>query len=150
MITTVTYTLTPVGGGDAVIFSFTDLDGDGSAPPTIVNGVLVANTSYTGVLSLLNETETPAEDIGEEVKAEATDHQFFFIQEGTLDATITYVDEDENGNPLGLSTTIDTGEASSGELAITLKHLPKKPNNGTLVDAGGVTDVQVIFDVTIQ
>ena len=29
LITTVTYTLTPVSGGDPVIFSFRDLDGDG-------------------------------------------------------------------------------------------------------------------------
>jgi hypothetical protein len=150
LITTVIYTLTPVGGGDDVVFSFTDLDGEGSTPPSIVNGMLLANTSYTGVLSVLNETVSPAEDIGEEVLAEATDHQFFFISEGTLAATIVYVDEDVNGNPLGLSTTLDTGDASSGELMITLKHLPKKPNNGTLADAGGVTDVQVIFDVSIQ
>ncbi len=150
LITTVIYTLTPVGGGDAVIFSFTDLDGDGSTPPTIVNGMLSVNTSYTGAISLLNETENPAEDIGEEVENEATDHQFFFIPQATLDATISYADEDANGNPLGLSTTLETGDISSGELVITLKHLPKKPNNGTLADAGGVTDVQVIFTVTIQ
>ncbi len=149
LITTVTYTLTPVGG-DVVVFSFQDLDGDGSNPPVITNGILAANTSYTGVLSILNETEIPAEDIGEEVADESDEHQFFYVHEASLNTTITYADEDVNGNPLGLETSLQTGDASTGELVITLKHQPKKPNNGTLVDAGGVTDVQVFFTVTIQ
>lgn len=150
LITTVTYTLTPLGGGDAVVFSFKDLDGDGSNAPVIVNGILNANTSYAGVLSILNETETPPEDIGEEVENEADEHQFFYIPEAALNTTITYDDTDSNGNPLGILTAIETGDASTGELVITLKHKPNKPNNGTLVDAGGVTDIQVFFTVTVQ
>lgn len=150
LITTVIYTLTPSGGGDAVIFSFKDLDGDGSNPPVVVNGILTANTSYNGIIRILNETETPAEDIGEEVENESDEHQFFYMPEATLNTTISYADTDINGNPLGLLTTLETGDASTGELVITLKHKPKKPNNGTLVDAGGVTDIQVFFTVTIQ
>ena len=126
------------------------MDGEGSNPPTVVNGVLAANTTYTGVLSLLNETVTPPENIGEEIETEAEDHQFFFALNETVNATIDYADEDGNGNPLGMATSFVTGDVSTGALVITLKHLPTKPNNGTLEDAGGVTDVQVNFDITIQ
>jgi hypothetical protein len=150
LITTVIYTLTPIAGGDEVVFSFKDLDGDGSNPPEIINGILAANSSYTGVLSILNETETPPEDIGEEVEDESDEHQFFLLHDGTLEATISYEDTDVNGNPLGLETSLETGDASTGELIITLKHQPKKPNNGTLTDAGGITDIEVKFTVVIQ
>ena len=150
LITTVIYTLTPVAGGDPVVFSFQDLDGEGSTPPVIINGTLNANTVYNGELSLLNETTTPPEDIGAEVGEESEDHQFFFAHEGSLAINVLYADTDTNGDPLGLLTTLETGVASAGELVITLKHLPKKPNNGTLADAGGVSDVEVVFSVTIQ
>lgn len=150
LITTVTYTLTPIAGGDPVIFSFQDLDGEGSTPPLITNGILDANTLYSGVLTILNETTIPPEDIGEEVNEESEDHQVFYIPEGALVISIDYDDADPNGNPLGMKTSLETGTASTGELVITLKHLPKKPNDGTLNDAGGVSDVEVIFVVTIQ
>jgi hypothetical protein len=64
--------------------------------------------------------------------------------------TITKTDVDSGNNPLGLSTTVDTGSAGTGSLTIVLKHEPKKPNNGTVADAGGQTDVEVTFDVTVQ
>ena len=146
LITTVTYTLT---GPNTIVMTFTDLDGEGGAAPTItVSGDLVANSTYTGSLVLLNETESPAEDITAEISAEADEHEFFFTN--TLGLTITKTDVDSGNNPLGLSTTIDTGSAGTGSLTVVLKHEPKKPNNGTVADAGGNTDVEVTFDVTVQ
>lgn len=152
LITTLTYTLTPVGGGDAVIFSFQDLDGDGGNDPIITTGVLKENTNYSGALELLNETETPPGDITSEVEEEGVDHQFFFIVEGDAEgnAQINYEDEDANGNPLGLVTTLATTNASTGTLSIVLRHQPLKPNDGSLVDAGGETDIQVTFNLEIQ
>jgi len=150
LITTVIYTLTPVGGvGDDVVFSFQDLDGDGPSVPVIEEGTLAANTTYTGTIKFLNELETPVEDITTEVIEEGYEHQVFYIQTGSS-ASIAYDDEDDNGYPLGVYTTLETGDASTGTLIITLRHEPKKPNNGTLTDAGGETDVQVTFDITIQ
>ena len=152
LITTMTYTLTPVGGGDAVIFNFQDLDGDGGNDPVITNGVLKTNTTYNGVISLLNETETPAGNITAEVEAEGEHHQFFYSIEGAASTTteITYNDEDVNGNPVGISTSFTTTSASTGTLNIVLRHEPLKPNDGNLVDAGGQTDIQVTFDLDIQ
>ena len=72
VITTMTITLTPQGGGTAIILESRDLDGDGPNPPEVtVSGNLMASTSYNGVIVLLNETETPPENITEEVEEEA-------------------------------------------------------------------------------
>ena len=46
------------------------VDGDGGDPPVITTEPLQANTDYTAALRLLNETETPPEEITEEVEAE--------------------------------------------------------------------------------
>ena len=148
VITTLTYTLTPVGGGDVVTFYFQDLDGDGGNNPIITSKPLKANTTYNGSIVLLNETETPAEDITDEVKDEDEDHQFFY--NAGSNAQITYKDEDEDGNPVGILTSLSTGESSTGTLTIVLRHEPLKPNDGTLTDAGGETDIEVEFDLVIQ
>ncbi len=148
LITTMTYTLTPVDGGDVVTFYFQDLDGDGGNNPIITSGVLTANTTYNGVLTLLNETESPAGDISAEVKKEGEHHQFFF--DANANAQITYQDEDVNGNPLGLLTSLSSGEISTSTLGIVLRHQPLKPNDGSLLDAGGQTDIQVTFDLIIE
>ena len=71
LITTVIYTLSPSEGND-VVFTYKDLDGDGSGQPEITNGTLAANTTYTGTVQFLNELETPAEDITEEVEEESS------------------------------------------------------------------------------
>ena len=74
LITTVNYTLTSSDGQDVVLLSFVDLDGDGENQPTIMGGTLSANTVYTGSIELLNEAESPAEDITEEVQEEDDEH----------------------------------------------------------------------------
>ena len=55
-----------------------DLDGDGANPPIVSTDTLAANTSYDGMIELLNESTSPAEDVTSEVQAEGEDHQFFF------------------------------------------------------------------------
>lgn len=154
LITTLTYTLTPTAGGTAVVFSFQDLDGDGGGTPVITNGTLMANTTYSGTLQLLNETENPAENITDEVADEAEEHQLFYIIGNGLNAQIAYDDADGNGNPVGISTVVNTGDASTGTLTITLRHEPDKSasgvSGGDISNAGGETDIEVTFDVTVQ
>ncbi len=154
LITTLEFTLTPEGGGSSVVFSFTDLDGDGGDAPVIVNGTLEDSTSYTGTLVLLNETEDPAEDITEEVEEEDAEHQFFFTVSSGLNLEVTYDDMDDNGNPVGIASIVETLEASSGTLTILLRHEPDKDAEGVAdgdpSNAGGETDIQVTFDVTIE
>jgi len=151
VITTMTVTLTPQEGGAAITLQSQDLDGDGpNAPVVTVSGNLASNTSYDGTIVLLNETETPAEDITEEVAEEAEDHQFFFNVAGGLDATASYEDLDGDGNPLGIEFTLSAGGAGNGTLTITLRHEPKKPNDGSLADAGGETDIAQTFDLSVE
>lgn len=147
VITTLTVTLTE--GTNTVTLQTRDLDGDGPDAPVITTGTLAANTTYAGAIVLLNETETPADNITLEVAEEDDEHQFFFSTSGAITST-AYADEDGDGNPLGLSFTLTTGDAGSGVLQITLRHEPKKPNDGTLADAGGETDIAQSFNVTVE
>ncbi|GAA0713763.1 hypothetical protein GCM10009430_05980 [Aquimarina litoralis] len=156
VITTMTVTLT--AGTDVVTLTSRDLDGpDGpNAPVVEVSGSLAANTTYTGAIELLNESETPAEEINEEIEEEADEHQFFFEVAGTLNATAAATDTEADyppltgTNPVGLAFELVTTVASTGSLTITLRHMPTKPNDGTLADAGGDTDIAQSFDLTIE
>lgn len=148
VITTLTVTLD--SGSDTVVMQYQDLDGDGPDAATVtVSGSLSANTTYDGSIILLNETESPAENITEEIEEEDLDHQFFYTVGSGLDVAAEYGDADSQGNPLGLSFILNTGMASSGGLTFTLRHEPNKPNTG-LENAGGETDIEVTFDVTVE
>lgn len=147
IITTMTVTLTSANG--SATLQSQDLDGDGPNAPVVTADNLSANTTYTGSIVLLNETETPAEDITEEVEEEADEHQFFFGLSGSL-SEVTYSDTDEDGNPVGIEFELTTGDSGSGTITITLRHEPTKPNDGTLADAGGETDIAQTFSVTVE
>lgn len=153
VITTLRYTLTADSVGIPIVLSFQDLDGDGGNAPVISGGTLAANTTYTASLELLNEIASPAENITDEIAAEAEAHQFFF--QTTLNGlTVNYDDADADGNPIGIATTVTTGNAESGTLTIILRHEPSKTAtgvaNGDLTNAGGETDIQVTFTVDVQ
>lgn len=153
VITTLKYALTPNGGGQSVELSFKDLDGDGGNAPVIIGGTLEANKTYTGVLTLLNEQESPAENVTEEIQEENKDHQFFF-QANIAGLTVAYNDQDTDGNPLGIQTTITTKDAGDGTFTITLRHKPNKSASGAadgdITNAGGETDIEVTFDLKVQ
>lgn len=153
IITTLRYVLTPTGGGDAVVFEFQDLDGDGGNQPIFSEGTLAANTTYTGSVELLNEAVSPVEDITVEIKAEAEEHQFFY-ETTAANLTIGYNDSDANNQPVGLETAVNTGAATTGTIKITLRHEPIKSAanvaTGDIANAGGETDIEVTFNVTIQ
>lgn len=155
VITTLIATLTPVppapqGAVLAPIeLKYYDEDGDGPKDPVITGGTLSANTVYNGVIKLLNETESPAEDITEEVKEEADEHQFFYTVGTGLNVTAVATDKDSKDLPLGVEFKLTTTTASTGKLTFTLRHEPKKPNTG-LEDAGGATDIATTFDIVVE
>ena len=155
VITTLIATLTPVGGGTPITLQTQDLDGDGPDAAVItVSSPLAVNTTYDGSLLLLNETESPAEEINEEIEEEDDEHQFFY-QASNAVATFTYADFDGNGNPLGLEFTLTTAvAASAGNITITLRHEPSKSaegvSDGEITNAGGETDIQAVFPVVIE
>ena len=148
VITTLTVTLD--SGSDTVVMQYQDLDGDGSDVATVtVSGSLNANTVYDGSIVLLNETEMPAENITVEIEEEDDEHQFFYTVGSGLDVATEYANFDGDGNPLGTMFVLNVGSASSGGLTFTLRHEPNKPNTG-LENAGGSTDIEVTFDVTVE
>jgi hypothetical protein len=156
VISTVKVTLT--NGANIITLTKKDLDIDGPNPPEFtVSGNLSANTTYTGEVSLLNETVIPVKVVSEEIEESAQeklDHQFFYgANEGLLGA-FTYEDEDGNGNPIGLRFTFTTGAASTGKLSVILKHLPNKSaagvSLGDITNAGGNTDAEAIFNITVN
>lgn len=152
VITTVTTTLT--GGGQIITLTSRDLDGDGpNAPIITVSGNLIANTTYAGEVSFLNETVSPADNITAEVEAEGEEHQIFYQFPAAL-GTVTYTDLDLNGKPIGLAFTLTTGNAGTGNLTVTLRHLPNKSATGVasgdITNAGGATDALVTYPVTVN
>lgn len=151
LITTLIYTLS--SGSQVVEFKFQDIDGDGGNAPVIVAGTLKANTTYTGSIKLLNELETPADNITNEVEDESLAHQLFYTFDGA-NATVSYKDQDAGGNPIGITTELQTGSPSQGKLTITLRHQPDKTGEGVsqgiLTNAGGETDIEVTFDLNIE
>ena len=148
VITTLTVTLE--SGSDTVVMQYQDVDGDGPDAATVtVSGPPSDNTSYNGSIVLLNETESPAENVTEEIEEEDDEHQFFYTIGSGLDVDTEYANFDGDGNPLGTMFVLNTGIPSSGGLTFTLRHEPNKPNSG-LENAGGSTDIEVTFDVTVE
>lgn len=154
VITTVTATFTPAGGGTAITLTSRDLDGDGpTAPVTTVSAPFAAGTTYNGNVTFLNELASPAENITEEIDEESDDHQIFYQHTGL--GAFTYTDTDANNKPVGLSFRyMASATPGTGNLTVTLRHLPNKAAAnvaaGDITNAGGSTDAQVTFPVTIQ
>jgi hypothetical protein len=155
VITTLTATLTSLGGGDIITLQSRDVDGDGPEAPVItVSGDLAVSTTYSGSLVILNETESPAENKNSEIEEEGTEHQFFFQVTNDL-ATFAYDDSDADGNPIGIEFTVTTANAAgSGTLTITLRHEPNKAasgvSDGDITNAEGSTDIQAVFPIVLQ
>jgi hypothetical protein len=152
VITTVITTLT--GNGQTVLFTSRDLDGDGpNAPVITVSGNLIANTTYSGSVSFLNEIASPAKNITEEVLEEGVDHQVFY-QAPTSLGTFTYSDVDANGKPIGLNFTLATANVATTNFTVTLRHLPNKSaaevSAGNIANAGGATDAAVTYPVQVN
>lgn len=154
VITTVTATFTPQAGGTPVILKSQDLDGDGpNAPAVTVSGSFAAGAVYTGAVTFLNELANPAGNITVEIMEEGDEHQLFFSQVGL--GTITYTDVDVNGKPIGLNFSYTaTAVPANGNLTITLRHEPNKDAQGVaggnIANAGGSTDAEVTFAVSVQ
>ena len=153
LITTLKLEFTPQGGGDVILFQFHDIDGDGGDLPLINVGVLTAQTMYHASVTLLNEADIPVQDITEEIQEEAEAHQFFFVIDG-IQIAHAYIDADDNGSPIGISNDFTTGPAGTGTLKVILRHQPDKSapgvNQGDIANAGGDTDIEVEFPVTIE
>lgn len=151
--------------GATVTARVVDADGEGPANAEILGDInLQANTTYTLSFSLMNTLGTTPEDIAEEVAEEDDEHQFFFsftngafsdpTGSGNIEsaaADLNYADMDDNGRPVGLSTTWTTGDAlSDGSFRVLLQHQPDGIKTDTSGSSDGDTDIDVTFTLNIN
>jgi len=159
IITDVVITFTSEDSSSIITATAQDPDGEGPLDLEITEDIsLLPNTTYTLSLALSNEIE--GEDITEEIEEEDEEHMFFFgwteglfadpTGDGNIDNRddpVNYNDEDENGLPVGLSTTWTTGDSvPSGTFRIVLKHQPDLKSASTTVDDGG-TDLDLTWNI---
>ncbi|MDD9949732.1 MAG: type 1 periplasmic binding fold superfamily protein [candidate division Zixibacteria bacterium] len=156
LITTLEITLTPSGGGIPATWRFRDLDGPGGDAPVVDQVPVNAGTNYDGSLRVLNEAESPHENITEEIEEEAEAHQFFFeTLEGFSVATVEYADKESDygtntgaDHPVGLAFTLSVPDnAQRGLLRVILSHFDDSPKDG--VTRSDETDIDVIFQVEV-
>ncbi|MEL7003967.1 MAG: hypothetical protein AAFN93_14690, partial [Bacteroidota bacterium] len=164
VINQVVLTFTPVGGGDAITATWFDADGDGVGNPTIDDIDLDADTEYDLTIALANTLGMETEDITAEIQEEDDEHMFFFeftadifsdpSGDGNVDNradALNYNDQDENGQPVGLSTNWTAGSAtmSAGAFRVILKHQPGV-KSATSTSSDGGTDIDIEFDLNIN
>ena len=169
LMTTVELVFSPQSGGDDLVFAFADIEGAGA--PEIDTIELSVGESYDLSVFFLNELETPTEDVTPEIADEDNEHQVFFTGSavqgpatGDNPSAIfehAYADADRSGLPLGLDNTAEVLQAGSGELTVTLRHMPPESGqpvktsglagqvaaDGDFRSVGGGNDVQVDFPV---
>jgi hypothetical protein len=151
---------------DVVRASAQDPDGTGIQELQILDAItLAADTEYTLTFEILNALDpADVENIGDEILEEDNEHQFFFsftenvfanpTGNGNIDATadpINYNDQDENGNPVGLSTNWVTASTTSSEKSFTVR-LQHQPDVKTATSGSndGDTDFALTFALNIQ
>jgi len=179
-LTTVELKLTnTANASDTILAVWRQLDPTGTASPDTSKALLnlKANATYSARVILLDETQSPAANVSDEIKDRINYHLFFFqptpispsnliisntstdipVSDGTvvsatgpyLNLVVSRTDLDNNTPPLqvGLADNFVTGAASDGWLRVVLRHQPNV-KNGTY-DPGSA-DLDVNFKVTIN
>lgn len=174
LITKATLTFTPADGGAAVVVSATDPDGEGVKNITVDGPINLASTkSYVLSLTLINSLANPSDpeyNITDEVEEEGDEHIFFFswtnntfadpMGNGNIDNRADAVNytggtnsKDENGRPLGITTTWKTasitGTVLSGTFRVLLKHQPDLKSD-TSDSTAGETDLDLTFTINVR
>lgn len=154
IITTMKLTFVPIGGGATLTYKFDDPDGPGGTAPTKDDIILAPSKSYRVTVQLLNKTASPVEDITTEVQEEADAHRFYYEPNASSKITVSALDNDGNGVPLGIKSTWTTGTVATGEIKVTLRHYPGTPPGKAAGDpvnsSNSGTDIDVEFDTKIQ
>lgn len=167
LITEATLTFTPTGGGTTVTVTATDPDGEGVQDLTVDGPInLALNKTYALNVELINGLADPTEpeyDITAEVEEEGDEHMFFFAWtnnvfsdpdgNGNVDNRaddVNYNDEDDNGLPIGLSTSWTTvASAASGTFRIMLKHQPDL-KSASSTSSTGESDIDLAFTINVN
>lgn len=142
-----------------------DPDGAGVEELKILDEInLDVSKTYNLTFEIMNNLESPGEDIGDEIKEEDNEHQIFFSfsdnafttprGNGNIDTAsdpISYNDKDENGYSVGLLTSWTTAstQLSKGTFTVKLQHQPdvKTATSGA---NDGDTDFELKFVLNIN
>ena len=148
-------TLTFVNNADAtdtVILSSVAPDGQEGTSTETITGTFTSKikSSPLPTLSMLNASESPAEDIlNEDIVLEADEHFFSYGVNG-INLTMTRDSDDFDGpygSKLGVNTTWVAGAASTGNIQIILTHEPTSvdDSDGFGSSTGGSEDLNLTF-----
>lgn len=154
LITRVELKFTDVTAKSTLTFTFQDKDGDPkTAPEKFDKIVLNKGVTYSVSIGVYDDTKSPVMDITQEIEEESDVHLFVFKTTPASLLTTTILDKDKNGLPIGLSSSVLTqSTAGTGKLNVLLKHQPEI--NGVKVktgqEAGGSTDIDLLFDVEVK
>lgn len=171
LISDVSLTLAPEDGS-AVVTANAVFNEDGELDDQTgeLTLTLTPGMTYAGTITFTNRfaSDPGEQDISAEVRAEATEHQVFYVPVGDLasvlqidylDDEATYADEAEDpsevrsGVPVGLAfslTTTDNASSTNGELRVVLGHYDERPKSASeSVDDVPERDVDVTFQVSI-
>lgn len=145
-VTTLVLTFTD-GDGQTILFLGSDPDGAGGDEPATDDIELDADADYTVGLALLDESGPNPRIRTEAVRAEAEKYLVCYETTGDLPEPVLQ-DTDANGDPLGLTATLSTGNPGTGTLRVILKYEPDKGVTDPCTT--GETSVDQVFDVTVQ
>lgn len=156
VISRVTLTFTPAMGSP-ITAVFNDPDGEGGMAPTIDPITLMNGETYTLELMFENALETPAEDITEEIREEAEEHQVFFLGSAVgAQVMVAYADVESDyamnsgeDLPVGIRATVTTAATGSGVFNVILAHQPGVKTATSDQDSGS-QDVNIDFQLTVQ
>ena len=163
VITDVTLVFTSDAGA-VVTASAQDPDGEGVQELVVKDEIkLQSGTTYTLTFEVMNNLESPGEDIGEEIAEEDDEHQIFFAWtegafsnptgNGNIDNAsdpVNYNDADGNGNPLGLNTSWTAGDpTTAASFTVRLQHQPDVKTSTSGANDGD-TDFELQFRLTIE
>jgi hypothetical protein len=165
LITHVTLTFIPVGGGANVVVNANDPDGEGVQDLEIDGPInLSSGKTYSLSISMINglvDAGSPGHDLTSEIVAEADEHIIYFswtnnvfsdpTGNGNIDNRgddVNYLDDDGSGLPLGVFTSWTAGPVSSGSFRVLLKHQPET-KSATSASTDGETDLDITFPINI-
>lgn len=179
LVTTVNLTFTPVGEDKGITFTWSDPEANGD--PTI-DDIVLSDASdeashmpqdYLVDIELWNDLVEPVENVTAEIVTADDEHQFFFTGSAVsgpatgenTEAIVAhaYADGDATGFPVGLENTVSTIALGTGQLVLTLRHLPpegdeavktaglaKEVASGGFGSIGGDTDIQIEFNMMVE
>lgn len=152
LITTVKLTLTDTAdSNNTFVVQWKDADGPGALAPVIDTLLLDTSKTYTAVVSVLDETKSPVDDIAKEIKEEAESHQFFYTLSSNLTGriAITRTDKDLNNLPVGLELQLTTtaGAPAQGTLNVVLSHYDGVPKT---TSPSAESDIDITFPVKLK